>query len=135
VRSHGFLFYVCSLSKMTYSITIMFSNLGLIAAPGFKGYGRIEVMIILKLMKITFIFFLCYRLMMTEAYTSLDKTLRYYGTSEAPIGHFPFNFFLLKLNFTSNAKAFKDTIYDWLDHMPEKAWPNWVVGCISCCSF
>jgi alpha-glucosidase len=66
--------------------------------------------------------------MMTEAYTSLNKTLRYYGTSEAPIAHFPFNFLLLtKLNYTSNADAFKNVIYDWLDHMPENAWPNWLV--------
>ena len=66
--------------------------------------------------------------MMTEAYTALNKTLRYYGTPEFPIAHFPFNFNLLtKLNYTSNADAFKSAIYDWLDHMPENAWPNWLV--------
>lgn len=67
--------------------------------------------------------------MLTEAYTNLRNIIRYYGNESTPIAQIPFNFFLLKqLNFSSNATEYKTNIDLWMENMPVKQWPNWVVS-------
>ncbi|CAH2002415.1 unnamed protein product [Acanthoscelides obtectus] len=69
---------------------------------------------------------------MSEAYTDIDSTMRYYGTATGDkLGaHFTFNFELLgKLT----DKDFKVTdvinaINSWLKHMPSIYTANWVLG-------
>ncbi|XP_075236575.1 maltase 2-like isoform X2 [Lycorma delicatula] len=69
------------------------------------------------------------RVFITEAYTDLEHTLKYYGTPEEPIAHFPFNFELItRLDAQSDSYDFADVINKWLKEMPEGAWPNWVIG-------
>lgn len=70
------------------------------------------------------------RVIFTEAYSSIDDTMRYYADSNGnPRSHFPFNFFLLNdLKAYSTAHDFKDTIDKWMTHMPAGATPNWVVS-------
>lgn len=74
---------------------------------------------------------------MSEAYSSLPKTLRYYGkTNNNGVvtqygAQIPFNFQLLS-NTDRNTKAtvFKQYITDWLNNMPHGArlHANWVVS-------
>jgi len=62
---------------------------------------------------------------MTEAYTSLENTTKYYKFGS----HVPFNFkFIMDTNDTSEAIDFKRTIDDWISHTPSGASPNWVVS-------
>lgn len=69
------------------------------------------------------------RIMMAEAYTSVEDTMKYYGNESTPIAHFPFNFFFISnLHKGSFAKNFYDTVLLWLDNMPKGNWPNWVVS-------
>lgn len=68
---------------------------------------------------------------MTEAYTTLENTLRFYvdktGTRNG--SHIPFNFELINyMNMESTASDFKSTIESWLTNMPKgHYYPNWVV--------
>ncbi|XP_067013714.2 maltase A1 [Anabrus simplex] len=69
------------------------------------------------------------RAMMIEAYAPIENTMKYYGNSSEPGGHFPFNFLLiteLRKGFT--AQNVEDVINQWMDNMPPGGWPNWVVG-------
>lgn len=67
--------------------------------------------------------------MVTEAYTSLNKTLQYYGGSEGAGINMPFNFlFIMQLDAKSSAEQFSNTIHSWMDNMPAGKWPNWVVS-------
>lgn len=67
------------------------------------------------------------RVMVTEAYTSLNKTLQYYGGSEGAGINMPFNFlFIMQLDAKSSAEQFSNTIHSWMDNMPAGKWPNWV---------
>lgn len=70
------------------------------------------------------------RVIFTEAYSSLDDTMRYYGESpDEPRSHFPFNFILIeRLNVNSTAGDFKATIDSWMSKMPSGATANWVVS-------
>ncbi|XP_065203797.1 maltase 2-like [Planococcus citri] len=69
------------------------------------------------------------RLMMVEAYATLNNTMRFFGTKTQPIAHIPFNFFLLtRLKDESNASDFQNAINDWMNNMPQGEWPNWVLG-------
>lgn len=72
---------------------------------------------------------------MTEAYTDLQKTIRYYGrTSNGRIvengAQIPFNFLLMDLGIHSKTKEFADVIQKFLDNLPqgEKIEANWVVN-------
>lgn len=70
---------------------------------------------------------------MTEAYTSLENTVRYYGNTTEPMAQIPFNFQLLtNLNFSSNANNFKSIIDTWMKAMPAGQWANWVVSISAC---
>lgn len=69
-----------------------------------------------------------YRLMLTEAYASIEYTMLYYS-QEKPRAHMPFNFnFISYLNKTSSANDIINTVNLWLDNMPHGQWPNWVVS-------
>lgn len=63
---------------------------------------------------------------MTEAYSNLTFTMKYYTTSNA---HFPFNFGIIEnLWDNSNARRFKEVIDSWMWSLPEGKTANWVVG-------
>lgn len=72
------------------------------------------------------------RVIFTEAYTDLKKTLRYYQDEEGNlVSHFPFNFVLIEnLSENSNAYQFKNQIDIWLTSLPVGATSNWVVSFI-----
>lgn len=73
---------------------------------------------------------------MTEAYTSLPNTLKYYGKVENGKilkygSQVPFNFELISnTNFASEAGDFKTNIDNWLNGMPQGTGiqANWVVS-------
>lgn len=69
--------------------------------------------------------------MMTEAYTTIENTMLYYGNEETDkIGaHFSFNFFLITdIQPQSNAKEIVTQIKRWLTYMPLDYTANWVVS-------
>lgn len=62
--------------------------------------------------------------MMTEAYTSLEDTTKYYNYGS----HIPFNFnFIVNVTATSNVSVFKSIIEEWIKAMPKDSVANWVV--------
>lgn len=64
-------------------------------------------------------------MIMTEAYTSLENTTRYYKFGS----HVPFNFkFITDVNNVSKAADFKRIIDDWMSQTPNGESPNWVVS-------
>lgn len=74
------------------------------------------------------------RVLMTEAYTDIDNTMLYYGTSDgSKLGaHFAFNFFLITdLDEKSTAQDVAAVIENWNSHLPEQYTPNWVVSTTS----
>ena len=65
------------------------------------------------------------RVMMVEAYTNEELTMKYYDFG----AHFPFNFnFITGVNENSTASDFKNVIDRWMSNMPEGATANWVVS-------
>ncbi|XP_026811817.1 maltase 2-like isoform X1 [Rhopalosiphum maidis] len=69
------------------------------------------------------------RVMITEAYTTIENTIRYYGNKTNLGAHMPFNFGLIeRLNDSSNAAKFNDAVNSWLDIMPDGKCANWVIG-------
>lgn len=70
------------------------------------------------------------RVLFTEAYASIEDTIRYYADSNGnPRAHFPFNFILIeRLNENSNAADFKNEIDKWMNLVPKGATSNWVVS-------
>lgn len=71
------------------------------------------------------------RLMMTEAYATIEQQVLWYGTPEGDKrgGHIPFNFMLItNLDAQSNAGKFKESIDTWVKAMPSYGEPNWVLG-------
>lgn len=69
-----------------------------------------------------------FRILMTEAYTSLNNTLRFYGTSTRNGSHIPFNFELISYtNGNSKASDYKIHIDEWLSKKPANKVANWVV--------
>lgn len=70
------------------------------------------------------------RLMMTEAYASIDEQVKWYGANETyQGGHWPFNFALIvDLDKNSKAEAFHKATTTWIDKMPTYAMANWVLG-------
>ena len=67
------------------------------------------------------------RFMVGEAYAPLKTVMEYYGSPSSPEFDFPFNFFLLG-NKNWTGVNVSGIVSDWLDNMPEGAWPNWVLG-------
>lgn len=69
------------------------------------------------------------KIMMTEAYATIENQIRWYGTASRPGAHMPFNFALISnLNAESNAKDFKYAIDSWLTRVPSFGEANWVMG-------
>lgn len=69
--------------------------------------------------------------MMTEAYTSIDKTMLYYGFSNGTKkgAHFAFNFnFITNLTKGFDAQDLVKCIQGWLENMPKIYTSNWVVS-------
>lgn len=70
------------------------------------------------------------RVLFTEAYASIEDTVRYYADEQGnPGAHFPFNFVLIeRLNEESDAPAFKREIDNWMSQVPAGSTSNWVVS-------
>lgn len=70
------------------------------------------------------------RVIMTEAYTTTDILMEYYGNDVDRLGsNFPFNFLMItSLTNSSTAADFESIINTWLDKMSNGRTPNWVVG-------
>ena len=71
------------------------------------------------------------KIMMTEAYTNITNTMRYYvsqdGTRKG--SHIPFNFQLVSnLNRESTANQFVSAINTWMSFLPAGSTANWVVS-------
>lgn len=68
------------------------------------------------------------KILLTEAYASLHDTMRYYRSADGREGaQMPFNFGLIYVNAQTSAQDFKEVINRWLDYMPQKYTPNWMV--------
>lgn len=75
------------------------------------------------------------RIMMTEAYTNITFTMKYYESDDGlrKGSHIPFNFLLISdLNGKSSSQDFAHTISKWMDYMPASFSANWVV-CYGMC--
>lgn len=70
------------------------------------------------------------RVMFVEATNpTLDEVVKYYGTAEKPIAHFPFNFeFIGKVKSGFNGNNIAAVLDEWFTKMPEGNWANWVLG-------
>ncbi|XP_058128371.1 maltase A3-like [Anopheles ziemanni] len=70
------------------------------------------------------------RLMMTEAYSSLDVLKTYYQSTTGELGsHMPFNFRIItELNAQSVASDYVKVVEDWMNILPAGQVPNWVMG-------
>ncbi|XP_065339898.1 maltase A1-like [Cloeon dipterum] len=67
--------------------------------------------------------------MMVEAYTSLENTMKYYGDEYIEYAHFPFNFEIItNVNNKTTASELKAIIDRWQNALPSGAWSNWVIG-------
>lgn len=68
------------------------------------------------------------RIMMTEAYTSIETTMKYYTNGTVNGSHIPFNFYIITdLHNNSNAYDFKRVTDIWMNNIPKGFSPNWVV--------
>lgn len=68
------------------------------------------------------------RLLMTEAYASLENTVRYFGDGITNGSHIPFNFYFLRgVNKDSTGGEFKKYIESFLEAIPAGCEANWVV--------
>lgn len=62
---------------------------------------------------------------MTEAYTTMENTTKYYKYGS----NIPFNFnFIMNITKNSKAQDFKNVIDDWMKHTPSDQEANWVVS-------
>lgn len=69
------------------------------------------------------------KVLMTEAYASLQLTFKYYTNGSVQGSHIPFNFELIqKVNINSTAEDYKNSIESWLNGMPSGHMANWVVS-------
>ncbi|XP_003395914.3 maltase 1 [Bombus terrestris] len=63
--------------------------------------------------------------LLTEAYTSLSNTIKYYNYGS----HVPFNFkFITDADANSNVSQLKNVIDSWINEMPQGTAANWVMG-------
>ncbi|XP_075236441.1 maltase 2-like isoform X2 [Lycorma delicatula] len=69
------------------------------------------------------------RIMITEAYTDINKLMLYYTNGTEFGSHLPFNFLLMDdATIDSNAADYVSIIRSWVDNMPNGHWLNWVGG-------
>lgn len=68
------------------------------------------------------------KVIMTEAYTSLDNMIKFYGDGKREGANVPFNFEMISnVNSESTAKDYKLRIDNWLSRVPAGKHANWVV--------
>ncbi|XP_055912339.1 maltase A2-like [Eupeodes corollae] len=69
------------------------------------------------------------RILLAEAYVSLDSIDQYAGNGTHLGAHLPFNFDLTSINATSDARDVEGFVHNWMDRMWTKhQMANWVVG-------
>lgn len=69
------------------------------------------------------------KILMTEAYASIEDTMRFYHSENGTLGaHMPFNFQLIYIDSQITATHIKQNIDFWLNYMPEGFTPSWVIG-------
>ncbi|XP_061391892.1 maltase A1-like [Musca vetustissima] len=69
------------------------------------------------------------RLLLTEAYTTFENLMLYYGNGIRNGSMIPFNFYFMQnLLKNSTAAEIKDNILRWMDKMPKDVLANWVLG-------
>lgn len=69
------------------------------------------------------------KILLTEAYSSLETLMKYYGNGTVEGSHIPFNFELISnLGTWSNANDYVRFINGWMDNMPKGRTANWVLG-------
>ncbi|GAB0096105.1 Maltase A3 [Sergentomyia squamirostris] len=69
------------------------------------------------------------RILLTEAYSSIDTVMKYYGNGQKNGSHVPFNFqMIMNVKNESNALAYHKYIREWLDKLPSGSVANWVLG-------
>ena len=66
------------------------------------------------------------RMMVGEIYLPNEDLMKYYGTSDKPECHLPFNFQLISAPW--DAALVHKMVDDYEAALPEGAWPNWVLG-------
>ena len=66
------------------------------------------------------------RVLIGEIYLDVDKLVTYYGTSERPEAHLPFNFHLIQSDW--KAESIAELIRRYEAALPAGAWPDWVLG-------
>jgi len=66
------------------------------------------------------------RILMTEAYASVEETMAYYGNDTHPGAHFTFNFNLVSR--PTYAQDFDNLVHQWVDNVPKGKQSNWVVS-------
>ncbi|KAG8212751.1 hypothetical protein J437_LFUL019700, partial [Ladona fulva] len=67
------------------------------------------------------------RVLMTEAYTSIENSMKYFGNGTNPGSHMPFNFLLITHQ-GRWAHNFSNAVSLWMDNLPQGSWANWLVG-------
>lgn len=68
------------------------------------------------------------KVIMTEAYTSLENMIKFYGVGKRNGSHVPFNFEMISnVNINSTAADFNTRINNWLSRVPAGKHANWVV--------
>ncbi|KAI8118981.1 putative maltase H [Lucilia cuprina] len=69
------------------------------------------------------------RLLLTEAYTTFENLMLYYGDGTRNGSMIPFNFYFMQnILKTTTAAEIKDLITRWLDTMPKDVLANWLLG-------
>lgn len=69
------------------------------------------------------------KVIMTEAYTSLENIIKYYGDGKRLGSHVPFNFEVISyVDRDSTAKDYYTRIMNFLTRVPKGQHPNWVLG-------
>ncbi|XP_036332353.1 maltase A1-like [Rhagoletis pomonella] len=69
------------------------------------------------------------RVLLTEAYTTFDNLMLYYGDGERNGSMVPFNFYFMNsLKNQSTAQEIVDIISRWMNSMPDGVLANWVLG-------
>lgn len=71
------------------------------------------------------------RILMAEAYASLQKKIEYYGNGYRYGAQVPFNFEIMdNIKASSTPADYKECIDNWIDAMPKdpSIVPNWVIG-------
>ncbi|MEX2541174.1 MAG: alpha-amylase family glycosyl hydrolase [Trueperaceae bacterium] len=66
------------------------------------------------------------RVLIGEIYLPIPQLVAYYGRSDQPGAHLPFNFQLITLPW--DAREISVAIDRYEGELPEEAWPNWVLG-------